>query len=225
MNTEKKQHIVRVAVRLILTVQLLMLVGVLGAQAQTASDLLKKAAASYEQASGIEAKFTLRARSASTHSGESFEGVIYMKGDKFKLQTPDMITWYDGETQWTYVVRTEEVNVTTPTGEELQFTNPAVLLHNYQKGFDATLKGTSTTRQGKAAYDIELTPKKKSDLRSVVLQIEKNTTFPASIDLETKDGMRHTIVISQWQTSLNLSDDYFVFPEGEYPEAEVVDLR
>lgn len=225
MNTERKQYIVRMGVRLYLVVQLLLFLGILGAKAQTASDLLAKAAASYEQASGIEAKFTLRARSATTHSGESFEGVIYMKGDKFKLQTPDMITWYDGETQWTYLERTEEVNVTTPTGEELQFTNPAVLLQNYKKGFEATLKGNSTTRQGKSACDIELKPRKKSDLRSVVLQIEKATAFPASIDLETKDGMRHTIVINQWQTTMNLADNFFVFPEDEYPEAEVVDLR
>ena len=32
-------------------------------------------------------------------------------------------------------MRNEEVNVSTPSGDELQLTNPAVLLRQYKKGF------------------------------------------------------------------------------------------
>ena len=39
-----------------------------------------------------------------------------MKGDKFTLVTPDALTWFNGTTQWTYVERNEEVNVTNPNG-------------------------------------------------------------------------------------------------------------
>ena len=148
-----------------------------------------------------------------------------MKNEKFKSQTPDMITWYDGKTQWTYMDRTEEVNVTEPDGAELQFTNPIVFINSYEKGFKASLKGTSTTRQGKSAYDIELTPKKKGDITKVTIQIEKNTGNLASIDIEAKNGLRNTIVISKWQTNMNQPDNFFVFNEEDYPDAEVVDLR
>ena len=97
-----------------------------GAYAQNANDILGKAAAAYENSNGISASFTMFTRSAGQNAGESFEGTIQMKGDKFTLVTPEALTWFNGTTQWTYVERNDEVNVTNPTGEELQFTNPAL---------------------------------------------------------------------------------------------------
>lgn len=192
---------------------------------QDAASILKKSAEAYEASNGVKINFTLRAYSEKSKSGESFDGVIDMKNEKFKSQTPDMITWYDGKTQWTYMDRTEEVNVTEPDGAELQFTNPIVFINSYEKGFKASLKGTSTTRQGKSAYDIELAPKKKGDITKVTIQIEKNTGYLASIDIEAENGLRNTIVISKWQTNMNQPDNFFVFNEEDYPDAEVVDLR
>lgn len=192
---------------------------------QDAASILKKSAEAYEASNGVRINFTLKAHSEQTKSTESFEGVIDMNKDKFKSQTPDMTTWYDGNTQWTYMDRTEEVNVTKPDGSELMFTNPVVFINSYEKGFKASLKGTSTTRQGKSAYDIELTPKKKGDIIMVSIQIEKNTGYPASIDIEAKNGLRNTIIITKWQTNMNQPDNLFVFSEDDYPDAEVIDLR
>ena len=136
-----------------------------------------------------------------------------------------MITWFDGQTQWSYVERNEEVNVTTPTAEELPFTNPALLLRTYKKGFTAVYKGESTAANGKMAYDIELTPKKKSDLTKVTLQIEKQSSQPVRIVLYTQNGMSSTLQIKQLQTNQNQPDRFFVFNEADYPDAEVIDLR
>lgn len=164
-------------------------------------------------------------RSAGQNAGESFEGTIQMKGDKFTLVTPDALTWFNGTTQWTYVERNEEVNVTNPTGEELQFTNPALLLNSYKKGFTAAYKGESTAPNGKAAYDVELTPKKKGDIVKVELQIEKYSNFPARITVTSKNGVSSTIQISQLKTGINQPDRFFVFNEEDYPDVEVIDLR
>ena len=183
----------------------------LGAHAQNANDILRKAAAAYENSNGISASFTMFTRSAGQNAGESFEGTIQMKGDKF--------------TQWTYVERNDEVNVTNPTGEELQFTNPALLLNSYKKGFTAAYKGESTAPNGKAAYDVELTPKKKGDIVKVELQIEKYSNFPARITVTSKNGVSSTIQISQLKTGINQPDRFFVFNEGDYPDVEVIDLR
>ena len=160
----------------------LILIGFTGkAQAQDAQAILDKAAQMYEQSNGIKANFAIHSVVPQQNISESFEGIIEMKGDKFKLETPDMITWYDGQTQWVYVMRNEEVNVSTPSGDELQLTNPAVLLRQYKKGFSVQYKGTSTTRQAKSAYDITLIPKKKSDIQQIDLQIEKMSNIPAAI--------------------------------------------
>lgn len=190
-----------------------------------AAAILDKAAAVYENANGLTAAFTLRTHSDATRTTESFEGTIDMKGDKFVLNTPDMVTWFDGRTQWTYVGRNDEVNVSTPTGDELQFTNPALLLRTYKKGFTPSYKGESTAPNGKAAYEIELAPKKKGDILKVTLQIEKLTHYPASITLEGKNGLSHTIRISKLKTNVNQPDGFFVFKEADFPDAEIIDLR
>lgn len=194
-------------------------------QAQDAVSILDKAASVYEESGGLTASFTMQARSEVQKVSESFEGTVDIKGDKFVLKTPDMITWFDGKTQWSYVERNDEVNVSIPSGEELQATNPALLLRSYKKGFTARYKSESTAPNGKAAYDIELTPKKKSDILRVELQIEKYSGLPASITVFAKNGVSHTIRIGQIKTGVNQPDSFFVFNEQEYPDAEVVDLR
>ncbi len=194
-------------------------------RAQNAVSILDKAADAYENSNGISASFTLNTRSDVQKVSESFEGTIHMKGDKFTLVTPDMTTWFDGTTQWSYVERNEEVNVSTPTGEELQFTNPALLLRMYKKGFTPKYIGESTASSGKSAYDIELTPKKKGDILKVELQIEKSSNFPAKIKVEAKNDISSTIHISNLKTGVNQPDDFFVFKESDYPDAEVIDLR
>lgn len=180
-------------------------------RAQNAVSILDKAADAYENSNGISASFTLNTRSDVQKVSESFEGTIHMKGDKFTLVTPDMTTWFDGTTQWSYVERNEEVNVSTPTGEELQFTNPALLLRMYKKGFTPKYIGESTASSGKSAYDIELTPKKKGDILKVELQIEKSSNFPAKIKVEAKNGISSTIHISNLKTGVNQPDDFFCF--------------
>ena len=194
-------------------------------QAQEAQAILDQAAQAYEQSNGIKANFAIHSVVPQQNISESFEGVINMKGDKFKLETPDMITWYNGETQWVYLMRNEEVNVSTPSGDELQLTNPAVLLRQYKKGFAVQYKGRSTTRQAKSAYDITLTPKKKSDIQQVDLQIEKVSHIPAAITITDKNGATVSIHISKWVTGKNQADSFFSFNESDYPDAEVIDLR
>lgn len=196
-----------------------------GIKAQNATDILDKAAAVYNHSNGISATFAIRTHFEQQNTTESFEGQIIMKGDKFTLTTPDLVTWYDGTTQWTYMTRTEEVNISTPSGDDLQFTNPSILLNSYKKGFTAVYKGESTAANGKTAYDIELTPKKKGDITQVELRIEKYSGLPAGIAVKMKNGISNSIVISDIKTGTNQPDGFFTFNEADYPDAEIIDLR
>lgn len=197
----------------------------LGARAQNAGSILDKAASTYESSNGLTAFFSMNSRSDVQKISESFEGTINMRGDKFVLKTPDMITWFDGKTQWTYMDHSDEVNISTPTGDELQMTNPALLLNSYKKGFTPAYIGESTAPSGKAAYNVELTPKKKGDILKVELQIEKFSNLPASITITAKNGISNTIRISKIKTGVNQLDNFFVFNKKDYPDAEIVDLR
>lgn len=196
---------------------------VLPLSAQNGEDILKKAATIYEQSNGLSAPFTMHMREG--EYSESFEGEIQIKGDKFTLRTPDMLVWYDGKTQWCYMVRNEEVNMTEPAGDELTTINPVLLLQSYKKGYTASFKGESTAASGKTAYDVELIPRKKEDINRIVLQIEKISSLPVRISIELKNGGNTTIQIGKMSTGLNQPDSFFVFNSKDYQDAEVIDLR
>ena len=98
--------------------------------AQNATSILDKAASAYEDSNGLTAYFTMQTRSDVQKVSESFDGTVDIKGDKFVLKTPDMITWFDGTTQWSFVERNEEVNV----GTEQQGRIRSLQLHPDRRG-------------------------------------------------------------------------------------------
>lgn len=199
--------------------------GIVHCSAQDATSILDKAAAVYEKSNGVAIQFSMHIRSEQQQVSESFDGTIDIKGDKFVLKTPGMVTWFDGTNQWTYVEQNEEVNLSCPNESEIQVTNPALLLRSYKKGFNVKYKGESTASNGKSCYDISLIPKKKNDIETVELQIEKYSNWPASIMVLTKQGLRSMIRVSQLKTEMNQPDSYFVFDETVFPNVEVIDLR
>lgn len=197
----------------------------LTAMAQNAASILEQSAQAYEQANGIRATFSMHTHSDKQKIAESFEGIIEMKGNKFFYSTPEMKVWFDGKTQWTYMARNDEVNVTTPSGEELQQINPMLILKSYKKGFSASYKGQVTASNGKMAYQVLLIPKSGKDIEKIELQIEKNNHLPTSIIINAKNDLRSTIRISKLQTGINQGDGTFVFNKKNYPNAEIIDLR
>ena len=92
---------------------LLSLMMALPLSAQTAKQVLDKAAANVSAKSGAKASFSIK--------GDQFNtsGTIAIKGRKFQATTPQATIWFDGKTQWTYMKKNEEVNVANPTDAEL----------------------------------------------------------------------------------------------------------
>ena len=193
--------------------------------AQKPETVLEDAAKAYEKSNGISAQFAANIHSEKQGVSESFEGTIQMKGDKFVLITPDMRIWYDGTTQWTYLVHADEVSLVTPSGDDLQFMNPMMLLRAYKTGYTILYIGESTADSGKPAHDIRLTAKSGNDVEKIEMQIEKTTSLPARMTVFMKNGMRSLIRISKMQTGVNQPDSFFVFNPADYPDVFEVDLR
>lgn len=193
--------------------------------AQKAQDIIDRAATAYEKANGMKADFDIHIRSDKQQISESFEGKIDMNKEKFVLTTPDMIVWFDGKTQWTYLIKNKEVNITEPSGDELLKINPILLLSAYGKSYNASLRGESTSSGGKAAYDIILTSKNKKKAETIELQIEKNTYLPARITVSSDNDFRTTISIRHIQTDIKHSVGVFVFKQNDYPDVDIIDLR
>jgi outer membrane lipoprotein-sorting protein len=195
-----------------------------GATAQTAAEVLDKAAKAFEASGGMKVNFTM-AISEKGKSGETQTGVIDLKGDKFVLRIPGMSIFYNGKDQWVYVENNEEVNITTPTGDELLTTNPILLIKHYKKSFDALMKSSNSSVGGVSVWNIELKPKSKGNIESVRMLVNKKTYFPEQITVVPNSGQETKVRVNKIVTGVNQSDGFFVFDAKKYPDAEVIDLR
>ena len=194
-------------------------------QQSQAKVVLEKTAEAFKKAGGVRADFTVKAVTNGLVEGVE-NGTIQLKGEKFVLKTSDIITWFDGKTQWSYMTKNDEVNVSNPTQEELQQINPYTFLYMYQKGFSYKLGATKTYR-GKAVWEVILTANdKKQELESITLYVTKSTYEPVYIQLQQRgQKTRNEITVTAYQTGLDYADHVFTFDRKAYPTAEVIDLR
>ena len=198
--------------------------GKIAAQAKNADEIIEKTSQLYKEWGGMEVKFSANVRSEKNNISESFEGTIVMKNNKFVLKTPDMATWFDGKTQWSYMPRSKEVNISAPSGSELRILNPMFFLQDYKKDYNVSYIGESTSANAKIAYDIALVPKKKDDIEKIEVQIEKNTSLPVKLVVLMRNDIRSTVSIKEIK-SITPPDNMFSFNEADYPGVEIIDLR
>ena len=172
-----------------------------GAMAQPAKAVLDKVAAVVSNKGGASASFR-----------------IAIKGRKFKTTTPAATVWFDGTTQWTYMARSNEVNINTPTEGELQAINPYNFINMYRTGFTYKMKTVGTN------YQVHLTATNKSrQIQEMYITVNKSTYVPTQIKMR-QGANWSTIVISNFKKA-NLNDATFTFNAKAYPKAEIIDLR
>lgn len=179
---------------------------------QTAKEVLDKAAAAVSNKSGVTADFILKGGQMSD------KGSINIKGQKFQATTPDVIIWFDGKTQWTYMKRNDEVNVSTPTTSQLQNLNPYNFIYLYKKGYDYTM-----TKE-KGSYVVHLTAtNKRLTASEMYITVNQKTYIPSKIRVKHPKGW-NTIEVSNFKKA-NHPDNIFRFNSKDFPSAEVIDLR
>ena len=78
--------------------------------------------------------------------------------------------------------------------------------------------------QNTAVNVVELTPKAKSDVKKIVVTINKSSNLPSKIAVTSTSG---DLVITLTATKIGkgLSDDTFRFKKANFPNAVIVDLR
>lgn len=207
-----------------ITLLLLAILSIGGLAAQGANPLLDKTASQLQSGGGIKATFMLvMSQNGLTHG--AVEGEIALEGDKFKLSTPDAITYFDGKNQWSYLANSDEVTVTQPTAEELQTINPYMVLQLYKKGYNHKM-GSTSTFGNQPIYEVILESQdKKNQMSRITLYIAKDTSRLLYIQGVMQDGTVNDIAINDYQEGQKFPAGFFVFDKKKHPTAEVIDLR
>lgn len=191
--------------------------------AQTAHQVLDQTASKLKASGGIEAQFEATQFVGVTENG-TVGGQICVQGNRFKLTSPSITTWFDGRTQWTLLTGSDEVNVSTPTDAEIQQMNPYTFINLYKKGYNLKLAGT--TFHGKACHEVRLVAQnKQSNIQLLIAVIDKKTSLPYSIRVKNNRGEWSRIRINSLKTHRKWPDATFKFNEKQHPGIEVIDLR
>lgn len=191
--------------------------------AQTARQVLDQTARTLKASGGIEASFEATKFDGIIENGTA-SGKICVQGNKFKLTSPSVTTWFDGRTQWTLMSGSDEVNMSNPTEAEIQQMNPYTFLNLYKKGYN--LKLANTTYQGKACHEVRLVAQnKQSNIQLLIAVIDKKTSLPYSIRVKDNRGEWSRIRIQSLLTRRKWNDSTFRFDEKQHPGVELIDLR
>ena len=163
--------------------------------------------------SGVSAAFTLNNPTTGNVSG-----TIAVKGGKFNARTPQAIVWFNGKTQWTYMKKNNEVNISTPTQAQQQMMNPYTFINVYKTGYKM-----SSTKAG-GSYEVHLVAQnQKRSIQEMYVTVNSKTYVPSRVKMK-HNGRWYTVTISNFSAK-KLPDSLFAFNSKDYPSAEVIDLR
>lgn len=190
---------------------MLMSISIYAQNAAQARKILDKTAAVIGRKGGASANFTVSGKYGNS------SGTISIKGNKFNARTPQAVVWFDGKTQWTYMKKSQEVNISTPTEAQQQSMNPYKFINIYKNGFKLGVKNVS------GGWQVHLyATNQKRTIKEMYVTIGKNY-YPKTIKMRQSNGWT-TINVSNFKPK-NLSDSMFRFNAKDYPHAEVIDLR
>ena len=163
--------------------------------------------------SGVSASFTLNNPTTGNVSG-----TIAVKGGKFNARTPQAIVWFNGKTQWTYMKKNNEVNISTPTQAPQQMMNPYTFINVYKTGYKM-----SSAKAG-ASYEVHLVAQnQKRSIQEMYVTVNSKTYVPSRVKMK-HNGRWYTVTISNFSAKKQ-PDSLFTFNSKDYPSAEVIDLR
>lgn len=182
------------------------------ANSNVAKKVLDKAVAKLNIKGGTTASFSITGNKIGTQKGS-----ISIKGNKFHASTASAIVWYNGKTQWTYVKKNEEVNVSTPSAAQQSSMNPYTFVNLYKKGYSMQLNKTASGNQVHLKAQNQ-----KASIKEAYILVDGNNNIK-EVKMRQASGWV-TISISNIQQK-SLSDATFTFNAKDYPKAEVIDLR
>lgn len=168
----------------------------------------------------VKTNFSLVVKS-SVGGSQTVKGDFTMRGRKFIFNSPDANVYFDGKTQWSYREDLNEVTITNPTEKELAETNPMAILSSYKA--KSTIKMIKSTA---SLYIIQLIPKDaKSDIKKIIVSVNKTNNYPLSIQLTDKKGTVSTLTLSQFKANIKMAESAFVFNKNKYKDVDINDLR
>lgn len=174
------------------------------------------------KAPSVSMKFKLINNNQTDSTVDTIAGSVILHKDKYKLDLPDNIIWFNGETSWSYLPAEQEVTITKANKKDNSFqSRPSLIFTMYKKDYKSRLIEEKT-----GSYLIDLYPEDiKSDIVRVRLSIGKALLNLISLEYKRKDGIISTLYVLEYDLKFKPDAATFVFQPEKYKGAEIIDMR
>lgn len=173
-------------------------------------------------APSISMKFELETIDQVEGTSNVLPGTIIISSDKYRLDLPDNIIWFDGTTSWSYLPVEKEVTITKPDKDDFSFqSKPSAVFSLYKKGYKIRL-----LEEKQSNWLIDLYPEKTdSDHVRIRLNIGKPSLALNSIEYKYKNGITLMLTVKDYNLKQVPDDNTFRFQSAKYKGVEINDMR
>lgn len=189
-----------------------------------AEAILSKVSATYKAYNSFRVNFSLTMYNKEEFINDASMGSADIKNDMYKISIMGVDTYFDGKTRYSYLIDSEEINITEPDEEDSELANPAKIFDLYKTGFNYSI-----VKQYKSAganlVEIKLIPIEEKDYSHVVLVINKDKSNVISFTTVGKDGNDVILKMIKLEIKHSFENSYFMLNLKKYPDAEIIDMR
>jgi len=193
------------------------------AQDKKATEIIENLQEQSESYGNIKVKFTYTMENESEGINESFDGVLLIMGDAYRLIIAGQTVICNGETLWTYIEDAEEIQINSIEEDDDTIT-PSQLFTSYQEDYKSKFQ-KETEIDGKVIQIIELTPHEGKSYSKIELKIDKENNEIYSFSIFDKNGSTYTYQVTQLSHDIPIEEGMFIFKESDFPDAEIIDMR
>lgn len=187
---------------------------------KNAETILKKASQKFTSDA---ASFTVTMVNKDANKKETAKmkaNVLYKKG-KYRVTFDDNIIYCDGSSTWHWNKESNEVVVNKMSNAEDDLMNPAAILANYSKNFNA--KYIRQEENGNAIID--LTPKKSKSYYKLRLFINSTNNQLQRMEMHNYDSSCGEYQLSNYKSGVKVNDSDFSFQASKNPNVDIIDMR
>ncbi len=171
---------------------------------------------------GISSDFNLKIYDENLVNLQELSGKLVMQADKFHLDTDLLSLWFNGSTQWVYMKEIKEVNISSPTVEELTETNPMMMIKTQKANCRISMSGNKDAKN----HSIVFKPKSSNaDFTKLIIQIDKASKQLKSVKIEQANAATNEITFRNFQKDATICSKMFNFDQTKYKGVVINDLR
>ncbi len=173
-----------------------------------AKKLLDKVQIVYEQAKSLDIQFSYE-QSYSDLVGMVKKGQLTSKGEKFRLLLDDLEIYSDGQTQYTYLKKNKEMQISTPDAKENKY-HPKNISSLHTSGTHSFRISKKVKEGGIQMIIVDFQSKDKSDpVASILLHIAEKTNQIHKVQWLERNGNKTMVRFSQSQFNKEIEDSIF----------------